>query len=363
MKPVILFHPELKEYDFGENHVFRSNRFEIFLKFFQKKVPKEFFEIMSASQAEREDLLLICQPDYIDFTEKFFQPPFSDRENPLFFRYHSQDNFPSRNAGNLARAGKIIIGQAKKACDLIWRYGYKKVVSLGGGLHHAHASFGEGFCLYNDVAFAGFYLLKRYALKKILILDTDAHFGNGTYEYFKNEPRVLLIDIHQDPATIYPGYGFENEIGQNRGKGLKINIPLPPKAGDLSYKMVFEQIIFPVVQEFKPEIIIRNGGSDPHFADLLTDLGMTINGFYQLGKWVEQISHLCQEKEIDLLASGYNLKILPYCWYALLAGILNFPFKLKTKDVFSQTDPTEKTREIIQRIKSILKPYWKCFKK
>jgi len=363
MKNFILWRPEIKEYDFGEGHVFRGERFKIFLDFFKKRQKKEKIEFLESPKATKEDLLLICTPDYIEFNEKFFQPPFLERENPLFFRYHSRDNFPSKNAGKIEEAAKVIVGQAKRAVDLILNEGAKKVISLGGGLHHAHASFGEGFCIYNDVAFAGLYLLKKFSLKKILILDTDAHFGNGTYDYFKSDPRVLFIDIHQDPTTIYPGSGFLNEIGEGKGRGLKINIPLPCKAGNECYKIVFEKIVFPVVEEFKPEIILRNGGSDPHWMDLLTDLGMNTEGFFHLGNWVREISNICQGKEIDFLASGYNLKILPYCWTNLIFGLLRFPvLKIKIKEK-KMPEPLLETEKIIEKIKKVISPYWKCFKK
>ncbi len=109
------------------------------------------------------------------------------------------------------------MGQAKMAGDLVQRGEFKKAISLGGGLHHAQRNYGEGFCVYNDVAFCGLYLMKTYELERILILDTDAHAGNGTSDYFYEDPRVLFIDLHQDPRTLYPGTGFAHEIGSGRG--------------------------------------------------------------------------------------------------------------------------------------------------
>ncbi|MGB9598258.1 MAG: histone deacetylase [Minisyncoccales bacterium] len=362
MKRVILYRSELREYHFGENHIFQGNRFKLFLDFFRKKIPRDSFKILKAPPATKEDLLLICERDYIEFNEKFYKVPFLEKENPLFFHYHSRDNFPSPGSGEIEKAARIIVGQAKKAADLVFKENVKKVVSLGGGLHHSQRNFGEGFCIYNDVAFLTLYLLKNFYLKKILILDTDAHFGNGTYEYFKEDPRVLFIDIHQDPSTIYPGSGFLEQRGEGPGKGLKINIPLPRQAGDQCYSFVFKEVIFPVVEEFKPEIIIRNGGSDPHFKDLLTDLGMSVEGFFQLGTFTRELSFLCQEREIDLLASGYHLGVLPYCWTNLISGLWGLSFKLKIKEE-KLKEPLSETEKIIEKIKKVFRPYWKCFRK
>ncbi len=109
--------------------------------------------------------------------------------------------------GKVEEAARLIVGQAKMACDLVQSGQYQKVISIGGGMHHAKQRFGEGFCIYNDVAFAALYLIEKYQLDRVMVLDTDAHAGNGTAEYFRANPKILFVDIHQDPRTIYPGTG------------------------------------------------------------------------------------------------------------------------------------------------------------
>jgi acetoin utilization protein AcuC len=169
---------------------------------------------------------------------------------------------PIGRPGRIEEAARFVVGQAKMACDLIQTGIYKKVISIGGGLHHAKPSYGEGFCLYNDVAFCALHLMQQYELERILILDTDAHAGNGTCEYFYEDARVLFIDLHQNPMTLYPGTGFADQIGHGKGKGFSVNIPLPINAGYDSYQLIFESIVEPITWEFEPQIIIRNGGSD-----------------------------------------------------------------------------------------------------
>lgn len=221
----------------------------------------------------------------------------------------------------LQEAARLIVGQAKKACDLIQQGTFEKAVSVGGGLHHAKPSYGEGFCLYNDVAFCALYLIKEYGLQQVLILDTDAHAGNGTAQYFYDDPRVLLIDLHQDPNTLYPGTRFVGEIGSGKGEGFTINVPLPIGADDACYELVFDSIVEPLTKEFKPEIIVRNDGSDPAAGDELTSLALSAKGFRMIGERVSNISTVCDGRVIDLIASGYNSKILPYAWLALITGL------------------------------------------
>ncbi len=361
----ILYRPELREYNFGSGHPFEGNRFEVFPDFLQRKLPPgNNYRIIPANPAADEDLLLICRKDYIDFTKEFFRaanlgPVSADR----FSQFHSGDNFPARHPGKIEEAARLIVGQAKAAADLVQSGEYKKAVSIGGGLHHAKRAYGEGFCLYNDVAFTALYLLQKHGLERVLILDTDAHAGNGTMEYFYEEPRVLFIDLHQDPRTIYPGTGFADQTGAGPGKGFTVNIPLPPYAGDDSYRLAFESIVEPVALEFQPQVIIRNGGSDPHFADGLTNLGLTLEGFRMIGEKTRSMAdELCDGRQIDLIASGYNKKVLPYAWLTLISGMSGIPVDLKEPEPIPaglQTGAAFKdTKKVVGEVKQTLKDYW-----
>jgi acetoin utilization protein AcuC len=229
-------------------------------------------------------------------------------------------------------------------------------------MHHAKPGWGEGFCIYNDVAFAGKYLVERMGLERVLILDTDAHAGNGTAEYFYRDPRVLFIDIHQDPMTIYPGTGFIHQIGEEQGKGYTINLPMPPHAGDPCYRFVFEEIILPVTREFKPQMIVRNGGSDPHFADALTRLGLSLDGLRMVGQYVRQMAACCGGKAVDMIGSGYNLEVLPYAWSALLSGLADFPIPLEERTALpgylQEDSQMDETKKLTGQLKKILRPYW-----
>lgn len=364
----ILYQDGLKEYDFGPGHPFRGTRVEVFIEFLRQHIAEDNnYRILEAAPATDNDLLLICQKDYIEFTKEYFKAAnlgltYAGR----FYDYHSMDNMPVGRPGKLEEAARLVVGQAKLACDLVEGGTYNKVVSIGGGLHHAKPSYGEGFCLYNDVAFCGLYLMQKYDLKKILILDTDAHAGNGTAEYFYEEPRVLFIDLHQNPRTLYPGTGFAHQVGAGKGRGFTVNVPMPVGAGYDSYKLVFESIVEPLAREFEPEIIVRNGGSDPHFSDQLTALGLTVKGFRMIGERVREMAELCHGKVIDMIASGYNTKVLPYGWLALICGLADFKIDIPEPEPVPQrymSDTAfEETRKVIDEVKNHLKDYWACLR-
>lgn len=364
----ILYREDLKEYDFGPGHPFRGDRYQIFPRFLAEHVKSDDkYRFLKAELATDADLLRICDPAYIEFTKQYYRAAhlglITDEET--FFQYHNPDNLPRGRSGKLEEAARMVIGQSKLAVDLVQSGKEKKIISIGGGLHHAKRKFGEGFCIYNDVAFTGIYLKEKYEIERILILDTDAHAGNGTADYFYSDPHVLFIDIHQDPYTLYPGTGFVHQIGAEEGIGKTVNIPLTPNAGNDSYKIVFEEIIEPLVDEFKPQIIIRNGGSDPHFGDELTSLGLTVVGFHMIGEKTRKIGEVCGGKVIDLIASGYNREILPHAWLALVAGLLDWDLPLnepiQVPKILLEDRRLPDTWQTIDALKKQLKPYWKCF--
>jgi acetoin utilization protein AcuC len=374
MGSIILYREELKEYDFGPGHPFRGDRYEVFPRFLKQNLAENGnYRVFKASPANDEDLQLICQREYIDFSRDYYRAANLGLTLPgEFYRFHSQDNRPIGPPGKIEEAARLIIGQAKAACDLIQDGRTKKAISIGGGMHHAKPYCGEGFCIYNDVAFSARYLQHKYKLDRILILDTDAHAGNGTAEYFYEDPAVLLIDLHQDPRTLYPGTGFTDQIGSGDGKGFTINVPLPIYSGHESYKRVFEEIVQPVAEEFKPQIIIRNGGSDPHISDGLTNLGLQVEGFKMIGEKVREMARLCDDREIDLIGSGYNREVLPYAWLALVCGISGIDNPVQQPESIDRLERIPSwygvdrfsvdIQAVIDDVKNHLKNYWQCLR-
>lgn len=368
MPIAILYREELKEYDFGSGHSFRGDRYEIFLRFLKENLGEDAkYQILESEWASEEDLLRICQRDYIDFTKNYYRASNLDLSyNGRFHQYHSADNRPIGRPGKLEEAARLVVGQAKLAAYLVQSDEFKKVISIGGGLHHAKKNYGEGFCIYNDVAFTAIHLMEEYGIEKVLILDTDAHAGNGTCEYFYSNPKVLFIDLHQDPRTLYPGTGFAQDIGSGEGKGFTINVPMPVGAGYDSYQQVFEEIIEPLTIEFKPQIIIRNGGSDPHFDDGLTSLGLPVAGFRMIGERVRKMAANCQSKLIDLIASGYNKDVLPYAWLALISGLADFEvFPQEPGPIpqrFQKDLSLEETKKVVAQVRNNIRDYWQCLR-
>ncbi len=239
-------------------------------------------------------------------------------------------------------------------------------MSPGGGLHHAGESFGGGFCIFNDVAILARYLQEQHGVKRVLILDYDVHAGNGTSDIFYSDPSVLFISVHQDPKTLFPGTGFIDQIGRGEGEGFNVNVPLPPGTGNETYFFALGEIFVPLVREFKPDVVLANGGSDPHFADVLGSLSLTVKGFFDLSKLIVKMAdEICGGRVVLLIGSGYNPTVLPACWYALAAGVagaerigVSDPSALPIEPPWCR----ERVGATVKELRQILSKYWKCFK-
>jgi acetoin utilization protein AcuC len=142
-----------------------------------------------------------------------------------------------------------------------------------------------------------------------------------------------------------------------------VNVPLPPGASDDAYEYVLDEIVWPLAEEFQPEMVIRNGGSDPHFADELTDLGLTLKGLKMIGAKVGAVAGAaCGGRLVDLVGSGYNQAVLPPGWLALVSGPTGLDLRLEEPFLFSlRTDHRlAETRDVVKEVKATLKPYWRC---
>ncbi|MGD9015133.1 MAG: hypothetical protein PVI33_03830 [Candidatus Omnitrophota bacterium] len=365
MKTAILYHNELASYSFGEGHPLGGERFKIFFDFFNSRFSTEKHQIEKIEPPPPEDriLRLVHGQDYIKAIQSASQGIIlSD-----IYQYVSGDNLNPLTGyvpQGVEKGARIIVGVSLLAGELVMQGRFNQVIGIGGGMHHAKPDYGEGFCFYNDVAICVENLKKKYNLQRILVLDTDAHAGNGSMEIFYDDPQVLFIDIHQDPRTLYPGTGLVSEIGSGKGKGFTVNLPLLPGAGNQAYEYIFEAVVFPLAREFMPQVIIRYGGSDPHYLDALTNLGLTLEGFRMIGRQVNLIAEEFTEgKSIDLLLSGYNLTVLPFAWSALVAGVANLDVDLtglKEESPPLKDSRLRETNDMVRQLKGQLKKYWRC---
>lgn len=345
---------KVRQYDLGEGHPFRGDRFKNAMGFFERQGLFNYSNIslVQTQEAGKEDLLRVHSENYVDLIFRLAEERRQyDAETPV--------------SPEILEGALSICGSAIECGRIIIEDKAKLAVSLGGGHHHAGRDYGGGFCLFNDVAVLVEYLRSLHGVQRFLILDHDVHFGNGTSDIYYRDPNVLYISLHQDPHTIYPGTGFVWQIGQGQGEGYNVNVPLPPGTGDETYLYALREIFVPLAEEFEPQIIISNGGSDPHFADTLGSLGLTVKGFFELTRVVRQTAdRVCGGRVVLIPGSGYNPEILPFCWYALIVGAAGFADIDLTDPYPAPTEPAHCRREVertVDEVRRLLRKRWICF--
>jgi acetoin utilization deacetylase AcuC-like enzyme len=171
--------------------------------------------------------------------------------------------------------------------------------------HHAEKKKAMGFCVYNNVAVGAYYLLEKYNLSKVAIIDFDVHHGNGTQDIFYNNEKVLYISSHQYPY--YPGSGAPSEKGV---KDNVLNIPLAAGTQTHEFLNAYDNI-FKKLKEFKPNFILLSAGFDAHKDDPLAQINLESKDYYTLTKRIKTLAkELCDEKVVSILEGGYNLNAL-----------------------------------------------------
>ncbi|MHC4657479.1 MAG: arginase family protein, partial [Planctomycetota bacterium] len=165
---------------------------------------------------------------------------------PIFERLY--DYAVLAAGGTLVAAERILAGAAEVAFN------------PSGGFHHAGPERASGFCYINDVALACTILAE--AGKRVLYLDVDVHHGDGVAYAFYDRRDVMTISLHENPKVLFPGTGFENEIGKGEGTGYCVNVPLPVGTYDEAYMKVFDAIARPLIGAFNPDVIVFELGAD-----------------------------------------------------------------------------------------------------
>ena len=188
--------------------------------------------------------------------------------------------------------------------------------------HHAmrvvHGA--RGFCNVNIEAIMIEYLRAAYNIKRVAIVDTDCHHGDGSQDIYWHDRDTLFISIHQDGRTLYPGSGFTDELGGPNAAGMTLNIPLPPNTSDDGYLYTIENVVLPVLDEFKPDIIINSAGQDNHYSDPITNMNFSAQGYARLTSLLKP--------DIAVLEGGYSIEgALPYVNLGIVLAMAGIDYK------------------------------------
>jgi len=352
-RAAIMTSDNLEAYDLGPNHPLRPERLKIAFALMKSYGLMPSVSLLPSRIAEPAELFLFHTKEYVEKVKEYSKRGYGllDMGDTPAFK-------------GCYEATSWVVGSSLAAVEAVMNGTADHAFNFSGGLHHAHPDRASGFCIFNDPAVCIAFLKKKYSLKRIAYIDLDAHHGDGVMYGFYSDPSVLDIDLHEDGHYLFPGTGFADETGEGDAKGLKINVPLPPKTGDALYLEAFERIVPPSIMRYKPEIILLQSGADSHRNDPLTHLSITVRSYGEAASKIHELAHrVCGGKVVVCGGGGYNLANAARCWTTVMATFTQSKIPEVIPNYWREyyrsvlgreapqflTDPEEKTSDYVRR--------------
>jgi len=297
MKAGLVYDSIYLEHDTGD-HVENSQRLVATMSHLEDTGTKERITMLAPRPASLEEVELVHSPEYISSVKDRAERGGGWLDPDTIVCPRSYEVALYAAGGLLTAVEAVTNGEVDSAFALVRPPG-----------HHALRSRAMGFCIFNNVAIAAKFALSKFNLDRVLIADFDVHHGNGTQDTFYADPQVLYFSTHEYPY--YPGTGGINETGTGKGEGTTVNFPMAAGWGDEEYLRAFNDVLVPVARRFQPQLILVSAGFDPHWADQLAMMRVSIIGFAEMVMILKKLAaELCQEHLIFTLEGGYNLSVV-----------------------------------------------------
>jgi len=304
--------PAFEHHDTGPGHPERARRLTAVLAGPEAAGVKDALRFLEPREATRAELSRVHPVDYLDVMETFCARGGGDIDGD------------TRVSSGSWRAGKLAAGAGLAAVEALRRgEGDAAFLAIRPPGHHALATRPMGFCIINNIAVVAAALAEEG--ERVLVLDWDAHHGNGTEAIFWDDPRVLYVSAHQY-GSFYPGTGALDDVGGPGARGATLNLPFPGGATGDVYLRALDEVVAPAVAEFAPTWVLVSAGYDAHRADPLTDLRLSAGDFADLARRVAGFAP-SPGRLILFLEGGYDLEALTTSVGASLAALLDVPYR------------------------------------
>jgi acetoin utilization deacetylase AcuC-like enzyme len=329
------------EHNMGNAHPESPQRIQVIYEMLERESVFSSYPTIEPRSASEEEIALIHTPDYVRAIKETAGRMRAYLDPDTSTSPRSYEVALLAAGGLLAAADRIMEGKIRNGFALVRPPG-----------HHAEASAARGFCIFNNVAIAAQYLIEKYQLGRILIVDWDLHHGNGTQNAFYQRRDVLYFSTHQFPY--YPGSGAWSEVGAGKGRGFTVNVPLAPGKTDDDFLYIFLQLLHPIATAYKPEFILVSAGFDIFEGDPLGGMLVSARGFGSLTAELMSLAEkTSQGRLLFTLEGGYNL-------FGLADGVKNVLLILGEQEKVTPLTariPPSLTREIAPVLR-VQKQYW-----
>ncbi|MBS7624281.1 histone deacetylase [Candidatus Bathyarchaeota archaeon] len=348
MRTAVVYSPKYLDHKTGVDHPERPQRLTAIMRgIMGEKLLKDRVVIVEPKELDPEELLLVHTREYVEKIKEI-----CDSGGGLI----SDETHLSRESFEVA---KLAAGGAIRAVEgvLLGEFNNAFVAARPPG-HHAGPNYALGFCIFNNAALAAKYLIKRAGLRRVLILDVDAHHGNGTQEIFYDTDEVLYISVHEDP-TDFPGTGFIWEIGANKGRGYTVNIPLPYWSGDPAFWKAFKTIISPIIVQYRPQFMIISAGFDGYYKDPVADLSLSAYIYPKIFQEAIYLANrLCDGRLVAILEGGYNLWFLRRAVVSCISRMSGISVKIRDRRPQINLRSQREANKIIEDVRRAQSRYW-----
>jgi len=314
-----------REHEFPD-HPERPGRLDIL----EPLLPSFGAERIEAVRAKEEDAARVHPMEMIrSIQDACTQGPGIIDYAPTFVTQTSYEDAMLATGGVLTCTRAVLNGDAKNAFAIVRPPG-----------HHAEPDRAMGFCLFSNIAIAAKDLLAK-GLQRVMVIDYDAHHGNGTQAALLNEERAGFISTHQ--WGIYPGTGWLEDAPH--AKDRIVNVPLPAYAGDETFSQIAVEVFKPMVESFRPEMLLVSAGFDSHWNDPLTSLGLSTRGFYNISKkLVELAGDVCNGRIVFVLEGGYDPHNVANGVAAVFDALTSRPLRNEANDPSPHKEPDFESR-------------------
>jgi acetoin utilization protein AcuC len=315
MKTAFIYTDAYFDYDYGPAHPLKIIRlkltFELIHAYGLLALPS--IQTIITKRAEEDDLAVFHSREYLSILKQANDGDL--RGDAYAYGLGPGDNpiFPGFYDWSLWATGATL-----QAVDFVSKGEGEIAFNIAGGLHHAMRSRASGFCYINDPVIGILKLLKQG--KRVAYIDIDAHHGDGVQAAFYQTNQVLTISLHETGYSLFPGTGFEYEIGEGEGEGYSVNLPFAPYTDDEVYVWAFEEIVPPLIHAFQPDVVVTQLGVDSFYDDPLTNLHLTIHGYEKILRRIKELAPCW----VALGGGGYDVSNVARAWtlaWAVMNGV------------------------------------------
>jgi acetoin utilization protein AcuC len=294
---------KIARYGFGDGHPFGPDRHDAFMRELRASELDGRVLALEPREATREELESFHTPAYLALVAERSRTGqgYLDAGDTPAFR-------------GVYEAAANVVGASMVATEAMMEGRCRRGFVPIAGLHHASRAHAAGFCVFNDCGVVIEQLRRRFGLGRVAYVDIDAHHGDGVFYSFEDDPAVVFADTHEDGRYLYPGTGAAEETGRGAARGLKLNLPLPPGAGDAEFRAAWPRIE-ELLEAHPPEFIILQCGADSLEGDPITHLRFSEDTHgYAAGRLAALADRLCSGRVLGLGGGGYNRRNLARAW-------------------------------------------------